>query len=230
MTYPPTDDFHAGPPERSPWSSPLVIVAIAAGSLLVVAGVLAAVLLLPGTGTPSTNTLSASSTKVVTTTVSAGQTAAGSSGENGAGGHGAAGGNSGAGAAQQPGAPTHTTTVTVPPGTTTAPGRPVLSVTGADWQGFTAGPRCNAADDPAVAIGRTARSQVVICRVGDQGGLYYKGYADGNSIELQNPVLQNSVFRVTNGPYMYTVSPIDFYIYQNGDVVSGEPMLEYWTP
>lgn len=205
MTYPSMDGYQPGPPERSPWSSPVVIVAIAAGVLLVLAGVLAAVLLLPRSESTSSSAASSSAvpTTVVTTTVPPGQGTA---------------------------ATGPTTTVTAPTVTETRQNRPVPSVAGADWQGFVDGPRCNAATDPAVAIGRTSRSRVVVCRVGDQGGLYYKGLADGNAVEVQYPEQQGNVFRATNGPYEYLISPVDLTIFQNGTTVAAEPMLEYWMP
>lgn len=187
--------------DRSPWSSPAVIVAIAAGVLIVVGGVLAAVLLLPGdsdtTAQPSaTSSATTPSPSTVTNTVTT-----------------APGGGAG---------PT-----TTPP--TTRP-RATPSVAGADWQGFTDGPRCNAADDPAVVIGQTARSRVVICQVGDQvGRMYYKGLADGNAIEVQYPTRVGNTYEVLNNDVKYIIAPGQLTIVQNGETVATEPMLAYWT-
>jgi serine/threonine-protein kinase len=124
------------------------------------------------------------------------------------------------------GASTSTTTTT----TTLTQARPSPTVSGADWQGFLSGPRCNAADDPAVAIGRTARSRVVICQVGDQTGrYYYKGAADAGEIEVGFPQHVGNTFIARNGSVTYTVSPSALVIADGGVTQSTEPMLEYWA-
>lgn len=115
-----------------------------------------------------------------------------------------------------------------PPQPTPAPGP--VSVAGADRQGFTSGPRCNAAEDPAVFIGRTARSRVVVCQVGAQTGrYYYKGYADGNSIEVGYPTRSGSTFTATNKAVSYIASPTSLTITENGAVLTREPMLQSWV-
>lgn len=219
MTYPPSGPggypqggypsggYPQGPvppgPPRSPWSSPAVLVAIGAGVLLVVVGVLAALLLIPADdesadrdsadgGQPSASTFTSTVTRPAETTTPT----------------------------------TATTTTTTPP----PPVRPTPTVAGADWQGFTSGPRCNAADDPAVAVGQTARSRVVICQVGTQTGrLYYKGAAPEGGIELQFPTRTGNTFEARNGSVRYLVSPTSLTIVDGGAVLTEEPMLAYWS-
>lgn len=120
-----------------------------------------------------------------------------------------------------------------PPPTPAAPAAPApgpVSVAGADRQGFASGPRCNAAEDPAVFIGRTERSRVVVCQVGAQTGrYYYKGYANGNSIEVGYPTRSGSTFTATNKAVSYIVSPSSLTITENGAVLTREPMLQSWV-
>jgi hypothetical protein len=77
---------------------------------------------------------------------------------------------------------------------------------GADWQGFQNAPfssvRCNE-NDPAVFIGVTKQSHLVVCRVGLSNNFYYKGKADiaGGGIQLPNAVpMGPHAFDVTNTP------------------------------
>lgn len=192
--------YPQGPPPRSPWSSPAVLVAIVAGVLLVAVGVLAAFLLIPADD-DSEEKSAASSTQATPETVTNTVT-------------------------QTP-APVNPTTTTT---TTTVPNRPLPTVPGADWQGFTSGPRCNASDDPAVAIGMTSRSRVVICQVGNQTGRwYYKGATPNGTIELQYPTLTGDTFEARNGSVRYLVSPSSLTIVDGGRVLSDEPMIAYWS-
>lgn len=123
---------------------------------------------------------------------------------------------------------TATPPATAPP-TTPTPTHNSPTVPSTDWQGFTDAPRCNASNDPAVAIALTGRSRVVICRVGAGGGLYYKGLADGNAIELQFPIRSGDTFTATNGSYSYVVSPSSLTITQGGSVLNSEPMIAFWS-
>ncbi|AFR48358.1 hypothetical protein [Gordonia sp. KTR9] len=211
MSYPPSGGgypqggYPSGPvppgPPRSPWSSPAVLVAIGAGVLLVVVGVLAALLLIPTDdesadrdtadgGQPSASTFTSTVTRSAETT----------------------------------------TTTTTPTTTTPTPDRPTPTVAGADWQGFTTGPRCNAAGDPAVVVGQTSRSRVVICQVGTQTGRwYYKGLAPEGGIELQFPTRTGDTFEARNGAVRYLVSPTSLTIVEGGTVLTEEPMLAYWS-
>ncbi|GAC69812.1 hypothetical protein GS4_28_00600 [Gordonia soli NBRC 108243] len=174
--------------------------AIGTGVLVVVAGVLAALLFIPRSeDTATTAATSVSSAATATTTVTA--------------------------------TPTPTTTTTEPPVTQpplTTP-RQYPTIAGADAQGFVDGPRCNVAADPAVVIGQTTRSRVVICRVGAAGGLYYKGVADGGAIEIDFPTSAGDTYYATNGAVTYVVSPRDLLITRGGSVVADEPMIAYWS-
>ncbi len=114
--------------------------------------------------------------------------------------------------------------------TTTRPNLPDPGVPGADGQGFLSGPRCNATEDPAVMIGQTARSNIVVCQVGNQTGrYYYKGLADGNAIEIQFPARSGNRFTAVNNGTTYVVDPSSLTISKNGAVLSSEPMIYYWT-
>lgn len=104
------------------------------------------------------------------------------------------------------------------------------TVSGADGQGFTSsGPRCNYTN-PAVAIGRTARSKLVICQTG-VGRYYYKGtrLSDGAPLELSDPTPSGSGYTAYNGATKYTVTSSALTITQNGSTVTSEPMLDYWS-
>ena len=101
----------------------------------------------------------------------------------------------------------------------------------ADTQGFVGypGARCNYAN-PAVTIGRTADSAVVICETG-VGRFYYKGFGlqNGQSVEIDDPVQTGAAFVATNNGVQYSVSPAALIITQGSTVLSNGPMLEYWS-
>ncbi|MFT3663144.1 MAG: hypothetical protein QM809_17785 [Gordonia sp. (in: high G+C Gram-positive bacteria)] len=126
-----------------------------------------------------------------------------------------------------------TVTTVVPHTVTTTPpdtGTGAVSVSGADQRGFFSGPRCNAADDPAMFIGQTGRSRVVICQVGAQTGrYYYLGHANGNTIEIGYPTRSGSTFTAVNGGTSYVVSPSALVITQGGRTLSNEPMVQSWV-
>ncbi len=116
---------------------------------------------------------------------------------------------------------------TVPP--TPAHTQPVLP--DADGQGFLnyPGARCNYTN-PAVAIGRTSQSLVVICQTG-VGRLYYKGFGlqNGLSVEIDDPVRNGANFIAANNGVQYSVSPNALIITRGSTVLSTEPMVEYWS-
>ena len=125
--------------------------------------------------------------------------------------------------------PTTPTTTT----TTPAPAPLVGSVSGADGQGFLppSGPRCNSTD-PAMTIGRTSQSQVVICQTG-VGRYYYEGMrlSDGATISLDDPVPgpggSFTVVNPTDGTrYQVTASALVI-VDGSGDVLTTEPMVEF---
>lgn len=213
MTYPPggyppspPQGYEpVSPPPRSPWSSPLVIAAIVIGVIVVIGAGVSAYLLTGGSDSPTASSTSSSTESPSTHTVT----------------------NTIAGTGPDRTAPT-TPPSTSAPSETTAPRNPTVS--GTDAQGFLSGPRCNADGDPAIAIGRTNRSQVVICQVGDQTGRwYYKGSAESGTIEIDYPSKVGDAFVAQNGTTTYTLSPSALVIASDGATLSTEPMVEYWA-
>ncbi|GAC48620.1 hypothetical protein [Gordonia aichiensis] len=219
MTYPQL------PPQRSPWSSPAVIIAIVTGVLLVIGVVLAALLLLPRLDDNSSDAAASSS---LTPTTGAHGDAGPASGTSGSGGA----GNATSAPETQADDPQNNhsqDTGTQNGGGQSAP-HATPDISGTDWQGFTSGPRCNAADDPAVMIAETNRSQIVICQVGAQTGRwYYKGLADGDSIEVGYPTRSGNTFSATNGNVTYVVGPGQLDIQKNGETIASEPTIAYWS-
>ncbi|QKT06729.1 hypothetical protein HUN08_05635 [Gordonia sp. X0973] len=124
---------------------------------------------------------------------------------------------------------TTTTTTTVTAQTPApAPGGSA-PFTGTDGQGFLSGTaRCNV-DDPAVFIGRTNRSEVVVCRAASSsGGLYYKGYADGSaSPDVSWPRMIGSTYVFTSGNTTYEVGPSALTIRTPGGDVT-EAWIDVW--
>ncbi|MGW4124329.1 protein kinase domain-containing protein [Nocardia sp. NPDC004711] len=146
------------------------------------------------------------------------------------GGNGAGGVTTVTGPAQTTAAYTSMTTArTTAPTTTLVP----LSgtVSGTDTQGFTAQPpRCNA-DDPAMAIGRTDKSRLVVCRTAT-GRFYYKGVriSDNAGIQLDDPVPDGTGgFTVTNPTdgTQYRITAYSLVITTGGQVAANESMIEY---
>lgn len=131
-------------------------------------------------------------------------------------------------------APTSPLPTTPPPTTvvTVAPPPPLVgSVSGADGQGFRtpAAARCKSTN-PAVFIGRTTQSLVVVCQTG-VGRYYYQGVriSDGAGISLDDPTPNGSGFVVTNPSdgTRYQISPAALTIVDNnGHILATEPMLE----
>lgn len=207
--------YPSATPPRSPWSSPVVLVSILAGVLLVVAGVVAAWVLVPGDDGDETEQVAATS---ATAEVSAPSNAVPSQDT-------------------QPSdvpPPAAAPPVDQPPPTAnrSAPTVPNSSIRGFD-SGY--GPRCNAADDTAAAIGiyraGSDESRVVICQVGGTGGYYYKGqrYPSGNAIEIQFPSRSGDTFVAVNGNTGYRVAPTALTITENGRVIKTEPVLFFWA-
>lgn len=102
---------------------------------------------------------------------------------------------------------------------------------GTDVQGFLGYPdaRCNSAN-PAVAIGRTPKSLVVICEDYD-GRFYFKGLglADGHSVKIENFVLVEDQFTASSSGVRCLVSPVALTITRGPATITNEPMLEYWS-
>ncbi len=209
MTYPPNGQFPnqypTNPPEppRSQWSSPAVVAAVIAGVVVLAGGVIAAVYFAKSDNSDTAGPTSSSTVEqgpVSQSTVTV------------------------------TGTPDVTTTYTPPPATTTQT-HDAPTVIGTDRQGFTSisAARCNA-DDDAVFVGYTARSHVVICQVGsDTSRLYYKGYAEGDSIEVGYPSRSGDTFDAQNGSTVYRVSPSALTILVPGDSPTVEPMISSWV-
>lgn len=110
-----------------------------------------------------------------------------------------------------------------------APTTPVSGDT--DAQGFVGVPaaRCNHTN-PAVVIGRTTSSLVVVCETG-AGRYYYKGVRpeDGAAIEIDDPAPSGDGFAATNAGVQYRISPSSLVITEGSTLLAEEPMLQYWS-
>ncbi|UPW03743.1 hypothetical protein M1C57_19195 [Rhodococcus pyridinivorans] len=125
-------------------------------------------------------------------------------------------------------------TATGNPAPATGPARPLPPVSASedtDPQGFVGIPeaRCNHTN-PAVAIGQTADSLVVVCETG-AGRYYYKGVRtnDGAAIEIDDPVPSGDGFTATNAGVQYSISSRALVISEGSTVLAEEPMLQYWS-
>ncbi|MGU3582400.1 hypothetical protein ACLBYD_04295 [Rhodococcus sp. C26F] len=125
-------------------------------------------------------------------------------------------------------------TATGNPAPATGPARPLPPVSASedtDTQGFVGIPeaRCNHTN-PAVAIGQTADSLVVVCETG-AGRYYYKGVRtnDGAAIEIDDPVPSGDGFTATNAGVQYSISSRALVISEGSTVLAEEPMLQYWS-
>ncbi|MET9492638.1 serine/threonine-protein kinase [Nocardia sp. NPDC006630] len=126
------------------------------------------------------------------------------------------------------GGTTTTTTTTGAVTTTVAPY--VGTVSDTDAQGFVGGLRCNASD-PALAVGTTAASRLVVCRT-DTGRYYYRGLriSDGATQEIDDPVpVGIGGFTATNPAdgTKYLITTHALTIVKAGQILATEPMLEY---
>ncbi|SUE17071.1 protein kinase [Rhodococcus gordoniae] len=120
------------------------------------------------------------------------------------------------------------------PAPATGPARPLPPVSASedtDAQGFVGIPeaRCNHTN-PAVAIGQTAESLVVVCETG-AGRYYYKGVRtnDGAAIEIDDPAPSGDGFTATNAGVQYRISSSALVISEGSTVLAEEPMLQYWS-
>ncbi len=115
---------------------------------------------------------------------------------------------------------------------TIQPQQPTIqTLSDTDAQGFVnyPGARCNHTN-PAVAIARTAQSLVVICQTG-VGRFYYRGYGlqNGLSVEIDDPVRNGTGFVATNNGVRYSLSRDELTITRGSNLLSHEPMLEFWS-
>ncbi|GAA4674046.1 hypothetical protein [Gordonia humi] len=199
MTYP----MPPQPPRRSPLGSPAVIVAIVAGVLVLIGGTVGAIVYANSNSNDTTDvaaSTSPSETSSPGSTVTVTETPSQT--------------------ADRP------TTTQAPP--TTSHSSP--DVSGANWQGFIdSAASCNG-DDAAVFVGYTDRSQVVICQVGSQTGrYYYKGAADGGSIEIGYPVRSGGTFTAENDGTTYQVSTSTLVITEPDGTPHVESMIQAWV-
>jgi hypothetical protein len=83
----------------------------------------------------------------------------------------------------------------------------------------------------AVAIGRTTRSLVVVCKL-QNGGYEYVGtrVSDGATLRLGNVTARADGFVAQNDSATYTVTPKELLVTSGDTVLTRETMLEYRTP
>lgn len=109
---------------------------------------------------------------------------------------------------------------------------PEFSGSGYGHQGWksSSAARCNA-DDPAVTVGRTAKTYLVICRSNASGGHYYRAYrtTGGGATEIQHPRTSgDDGWVVTKNGYIYRITSTALKILDpKGKAVSEEDMLQY---
>lgn len=101
---------------------------------------------------------------------------------------------------------------------------------GADRSGWTSNTqsRCNAGD-PAAMIGRTSQASFSICVNPDNGRYYYRGSASGSGVEVDDPVVSGASATVTNNNVVYSISSGGMVIYENGEVISSQAMVDFWV-
>ncbi|MDL9937151.1 hypothetical protein QSJ18_10390 [Gordonia sp. ABSL1-1] len=229
MSYPPVgggfppNGPHPNPPPapRSPWSSPPVLVAMVAGILVVIAGVLAAIVLIPEQDSDSDSAAAPSATSTSSPSPSA-PAPSGSS----------AGGSGPTDTTPSGVTPSGTTPSGTTPSDTTRPSPPTPDVPGTDVGGFISGPRCNVTEDPLIMVADTGTSQMIVCQVGTQAGRwYYKAVSGPGPIELDYPTRAGNTFIARNGDgTTYTVSPTALIITDaSGGLVSSQPMRAFWA-
>ncbi|MCF8570525.1 hypothetical protein L5G32_09620 [Gordonia sp. HY002] len=202
MTYP----MPPHGPKRSPFASPAVLVAIVVGVLVLIGGV-AGAFVYANSQSDETDTAAPASQSETNQDRPSQSTVT---------------------VTQPPSQAPTTPQQTAAPAPTTAHSSP--SVSGATWQGFVgSSAQCNA-DDAAVFIGYTDRSQVVICQVGSQEGRnYYKGAADGGSVEIGYPSRSGDVFTAVNGGTTYQVSTSSLLITEPDGTPHVETMIQAWV-
>ncbi|WP_330184756.1 serine/threonine protein kinase [Nocardia sp. NBC_01503] len=106
----------------------------------------------------------------------------------------------------------------------------VGSVSGTDEQGFLDAPRCNT-NVPALVIGRTAASRVLICYTSTDR-VFYKGFriSDGAVKIIENPLPDGSGgYTATNlsDGTQYRITAQALTIVKDGNVLGDEQMIEY---
>ena len=101
---------------------------------------------------------------------------------------------------------------------------------GADSSGWTSNSqaRCNAGD-PAAMIGQTTQALFSICVNPDNGRYYYRGSSGGSGVEIDDPEVFGRSATVTNNGVTYVIDPSEMRIYEDGELLSAQPMIEFWA-
>lgn len=123
-----------------------------------------------------------------------------------------------------------TVTVTRPAPSRVVPPPAGYYPSGADSSGWTGNrqARCNAGD-PAAMIGRTTDAMFSICVNPANGRYYYRGSSGGAGVEVDDPVVAGASATVTNNGVVYSIDPGEMVIYQGGQVLSRQPMVDFWA-
>ena len=69
---------------------------------------------------------------------------------------------------------------------------------------------------------------MIICRVGEAGGLYYKGVADGNLKHIDFPAQEGNTSS-HDRDRTSSVTPSGLVIRQDGTTIADEPAIAYWS-
>ena len=88
--------------------------------------------------------------------------------------------------------------------------------------------RCNAGD-PAAMIGRTNQASFSICTNPDNGRYYYRGSSGGAGVEIDDPLVTRTYASVTNNNVLYWIDSSSMKIYEDGDLISEQPMVVLWA-
>ena len=78
-------------------------------------------------------------------------------------------------------------------------------------------------------IGRTAQASFSICTNPDNGRYYYRGSAGGAGVEIDDPVVTGTYASVTNNNVLYWIDASRMQIYEDGELISRQPMVVFWT-
>ncbi|WP_081477098.1 hypothetical protein [Dietzia alimentaria] len=101
---------------------------------------------------------------------------------------------------------------------------------GADSSGWVSNSqaRCNAGD-PAAMIGKTTQASFSICVNPDNGRYYYRGSSGGSGVEIDDPEVFGRSATATNNGVMYVIDPSEMLIYEGGELLSSQPMVQFWA-
>lgn len=101
---------------------------------------------------------------------------------------------------------------------------------GADHQGWVGdqAARCNSTDS-AVIIGETTDAQYSVCVNPDNGRYYYRGSANGQGVEVDDPSVSGGTATVVNRQTVYHLSSTSLRITDNGNEIYDEPTVQFWS-